>query len=76
VPTLATRHSINPSAKEALYEVPVATQADVDLAVEHARKAFKTWSKVPFSERGRLLLDFADAIEAHREPLERLLVLE
>ncbi|CEL10117.1 hypothetical protein ASPCAL13242 [Aspergillus calidoustus] len=56
--------------------MPVATQTDVDLAVKHARKAFKTWSKVPFSERAKLLLDFADAIEAHREPLERLLVLE
>ncbi|KAL3447713.1 Aldehyde/histidinol dehydrogenase [Aspergillus insuetus] len=76
VPTTATRHSINPSTKEALYEVPVSTQADVDLAVKHARKAFESWAKVPFAERAKLLLDFADAIEAHREPLEKLLVLE
>ncbi|CRG83674.1 hypothetical protein PISL3812_01029 [Talaromyces islandicus] len=76
VPTAETRHSVNPSTGEALYEVPFATKEDVDVAVEHARKAFKTWSNVPFAERARLLVQYADAVEAERESLQKLLVLE
>ncbi|KJZ71679.1 hypothetical protein HIM_08940 [Hirsutella minnesotensis 3608] len=76
VPTARTRHTINPSTGEALYETPCATKKDVDIAVEHARKAFKSWSQVPFKERARLLVDFASAIAAQRESLEKLLVLE
>ncbi|RFU34291.1 hypothetical protein B7463_g2077, partial [Scytalidium lignicola] len=76
VPTKETRHSLNPSTAEPLYEVPVSTQANVDLAVKHARTAFKTWSKVPFEERARLLVAYADLIEANREELEKLLVRE
>lgn len=54
----------------------MATKGDLDKAVEHARKAFKTWSQTPFSERARLLVQFTDAIEADREPLEKLLTME
>jgi len=54
----------------------VATQADVDNAVNHARAAFKTWSKTTFEERSKLLLAFTDAIEANRDELEKLLVKE
>ena len=45
VGTKETRHGINPATGEANPEVPVATQADVDAAVEAGLKAFKTWSK-------------------------------
>lgn len=76
MPTAATRHSVNPSTGKALYEVPVATQQDVDTAVKHARDAFRTWSQTTFSERANLLLAFADAIEANREDMEKLLVQE
>ncbi|KAJ5806752.1 hypothetical protein N7474_010344 [Penicillium riverlandense] len=76
VPTSKTRRSVNPSTGEPLYEVPYATQEDVDAAVKHARTAFKSWSKVPFEERSRLLLAYADVLEAQRSPLEKLLVQE
>lgn len=76
MPTAETRHSINPSTAEPLYEVPVAIKADVDEAVKHAREAFKTWSKTTFEERAKLLLAFADAIEANRDELEKLQVKE
>ncbi|KAF2738393.1 aldehyde dehydrogenase-like protein [Polyplosphaeria fusca] len=76
VPTAKTRHSIDPATDEPLYEVPVATKEDLDAAVKHARTAFKTWSQTPFEERAKLLLAFADAIEANREDLERLQTME
>ncbi|KAL4762598.1 aldehyde dehydrogenase family protein [Aspergillus foveolatus] len=76
VPSARTRHSTNPSTGEPLYEVPWATEEDVDRAVEHARTAFKSWSRLPFQERSRLLVAYADAVEAERAPLANLLVLE
>ena len=74
--TAKTRHSLNPSNAQPLYEVPVATQEDVDNAVNSAKTAFKTWSKVPFEERARLLLQYADLVESNRTALEELLVKE
>ncbi|KAF3017753.1 hypothetical protein E8E14_006584 [Neopestalotiopsis sp. 37M] len=74
--TKSTRNGVDPATGEELPNVPVATKGDLDKAVEHARKAFKTWSQTPFSERARLLVQFADAIEADREPLEKLLTME
>ena len=56
--------------------MPVSTKHDVDVAVDNARRAFKSWSKTTFAERARLLLQYADVIEANRQPLEILLVKE
>jgi len=53
--------------------VPVARKEDLDAAVDAACKAFKPWSSTPFSERADLLLEYADAIERHRNDLEQLL---
>ncbi|KAJ5692503.1 hypothetical protein N7462_001926 [Penicillium macrosclerotiorum] len=76
VSTAKTRHSLNPSNALPLYEVPVATQEDVDAAVDAAKTAFKTWSKTSFEERAKLLLKYADLVEANRVELEKLLVKE
>ncbi|KAF2488812.1 aldehyde dehydrogenase-like protein [Lophium mytilinum] len=76
VPTLTTRHSLNPSTTAALWETPVATPADVDAAVSAARAAFPPWSATSFAERAALLRAFAAAIEAQIPQLARLLTLE
>ena len=76
VPTPETRHSIDPTTEKPLYEVPVAGKEDLDAAVQHAQKAFKTWSKTSFDDRAKLLLAFADVVEANREELEKLLSIE
>ena len=44
----------------------------MDRAVAAARRAFPGWSRLAASDRGRLLLKLADAIEAHAEELARL----
>ncbi|KAK7018448.1 aldehyde dehydrogenase-like protein [Favolaschia claudopus] len=76
VSTQATRHSIDPATGEALYEVPVASKDALDAAVGHARDAFKTWSKTSFGERAKLVLRWADAIEANKDELGKLLTTE
>jgi acyl-CoA reductase-like NAD-dependent aldehyde dehydrogenase len=74
--TKATRHGIDPSTGTDLPEVPVATQADVDEAVKHARKAFKPWAKRSYDDRASLVLKLADAIEANSEIFKKWLIKE
>jgi aldehyde dehydrogenase (NAD+) len=68
------RHkTINPATEEALAEVAWATEADVDRAVEAARKAFATWSVMPGSERAKYMFRIARIIQ---ERSRELAVLE
>jgi aldehyde dehydrogenase (NAD+) len=53
-------------------EVSLASAADVDRAVAAAAAAFPDWSRTAATERGRLLLRLADAIEANADELARL----
>src|SRR5437867_3508135 len=62
----------NPHDGSKLADVAEARPADVDRAVQAARAAFPSWSATQASERGRLLLKLADAIEGHAEELARL----
>jgi aldehyde dehydrogenase (NAD+) len=50
------------------------TSKDVDIAVEAARKAYKTvWGlKVPGTERGKYLLKLADLMDQHADELGAL----
>jgi acyl-CoA reductase-like NAD-dependent aldehyde dehydrogenase len=55
-----------------LAQVAEARAADVDRAVAAAAAAFDDWRLTPASDRGRLLLRLADAIEADAEALALL----
>ncbi|RHZ64383.1 hypothetical protein CDV55_107023 [Aspergillus turcosus] len=59
-----TFETINPHDEKPIVAVHEATEKDVDIAVEAARKAFKgAWKNVIPSERGRLLTRLADLLE-------------
>jgi phenylacetaldehyde dehydrogenase len=64
----------NPASGTVIVSVPEADRADVDLAVNAARRAFDDgrWSSVKPSARGRLLWKLADLIEAHLEEFAQL----
>lgn len=62
----------NPHDGSKLADVAEAKVADADRAVEAARGAFPGWSASGASDRGRLLLKLADAIESHAQELARL----
>jgi acyl-CoA reductase-like NAD-dependent aldehyde dehydrogenase len=55
-----TYKAINPVTEEPVAEIPLGDQADVDLAVAAARKAFPAWSGMPPAERCRLLEKMAE----------------
>ncbi|OUC96648.1 aldehyde dehydrogenase family protein [Streptosporangium minutum] len=63
---------INPTTEEVLAEVASADAAEVDRAVERARRAFATWRNVGPGDRARLLRAFASLVEEHAEELAQL----
>jgi aldehyde dehydrogenase (NAD+) len=67
---------LNPHDNSLITEVAEAQKADIDRAVEAARRAFPKWSRVAAMDRGRLLLKLADAIEANAEELAKLETLD
>jgi acyl-CoA reductase-like NAD-dependent aldehyde dehydrogenase len=54
----------------------VVRKEDLDAAVDHARTAFKSWSKTTHNGCSNLLLAYAYIVEANREGLERLQTME
>ena len=66
----------NPATGDAFATAPNATSDQIDAAVSAARKAFRSWSVTPWSERRDALFAFAARIDANRDELTELLVLE
>lgn len=62
-----TRPVIDPATEEAFGEVAWGDIADAERAVQAAKKAFKTWRKVPAPERTAMLHEVARRL---RENLE------
>jgi aldehyde dehydrogenase (NAD+) len=69
-----TFETINPATEEVLASVAEGDAADVDLAVQAARKAFESgdWPKMDARDRGRLIARLADLIEEEKEELAAL----
>ena len=53
-----TSKVFNPATGEQTAEVNLASKADVDLAVEKAKKAFIDWAKKPPAQRAKILFKF------------------
>src|SRR5215207_5861205 len=67
-----TAEILNPATGETIAEVPQGTQADVDRAVEAAKRAWPEWRETTPQERAEMLLKLANAIEAHADELARV----
>ncbi|MBI6944246.1 aldehyde dehydrogenase [Pseudomonas putida] len=70
----ATFDAINPATNQVLARVACCGQAQVDLAVSVARKAFEQgpWPRMAPAERKKVLQRLAELIMAHREELALL----
>lgn len=64
--------TLNPHDNSVIAEVAMASEQDVDRAVQSARAAFPAWSALSAMDRGRVLLRLADLIESHGDELARL----
>jgi aminobutyraldehyde dehydrogenase len=67
-----TMEVLNPATGETIAEVPRGTQADVDRAVEAAKKALPEWLETTPGERAEILLKLADLIDDNAEELAQL----
>jgi acyl-CoA reductase-like NAD-dependent aldehyde dehydrogenase len=66
---------INPATAQAVAEIPRTSREETDAAIENAHRAFEQWRRVAPADRSRLLRRFAEAVDADREELARLEVL-
>jgi aldehyde dehydrogenase len=62
----------SPVDNSVISRVPRSKAADIELALDAAHKAFKTWSKTSATERSNILLKIADRIEQNLEFLARV----
>ncbi|KIC40577.1 betaine-aldehyde dehydrogenase [Ruegeria sp. ANG-R] len=61
--------SISPVDKSVICDVAHGTADDIDAAAQAAHDAFAAWRDLPATERRRILLNVADAIEARAEEI-------
>src|SRR5580704_17655785 len=68
--------TVNPATGEVLTQIAEASSADVDRAVQAARRAFDDrggpWRKMSASERGRLIWKLADLLEKNIDEFAEL----
>ena len=71
-----TFKSYNPANGELLAECAQATDADLDLAVDSAWKAWDSWKQTTPAERGKILNRIADIIDENAEHLAMVETLD
>ncbi|MBZ4021710.1 methylmalonate-semialdehyde dehydrogenase (CoA acylating) [Rhodobacter sp. TJ_12] len=78
VPGTSGRSSdvLNPATGEVIAKVALATQAELDAAVAAAEKAQPGWAATNPQRRARVMMKFADLINAHMDELAELVSLE
>jgi acyl-CoA reductase-like NAD-dependent aldehyde dehydrogenase len=76
VPTAQHAEVKNPSTRELVGLMPLASKEQLDEAVAAAREAFKSWSKTDDAERQRACHAIADLIQANSEDIAQLLTRE
>ena len=67
---------VSPESEEPVGAVPAGLPEDVDLAVAAARRAFPGWAATSTVDRAAVLTATADALEARREEIARLISTE
>lgn len=66
----------DPSTRQKLWDVPVASSEDIENAVSSAKSAFAQWSKTSWSDRQNALLDARDVLIYHKPALAQLITKE
>lgn len=67
---------INPATEEIIAEVPDASRAQLDAAVEAATAAFPDWSTRPISDRQAFVAAIGACLEENRDEFSRIITLE
>lgn len=71
-----THAVVNPATAEVLGELPLADAADLDRALDAARRGFARWRRAPAARRGKVLQDAARLLLERQEDLARIATME
>lgn len=66
----------NPANNEEIAKLPVSTEQEIEHAVQAAKEAFKTWRKVPISERARVMLRYQHLLKENHDEIATILAKE
>lgn len=66
-------HGINPSTGQELWDVPIASEQDLNDAVAAAKKAFPAWRDTPLEKRKEALVKIAELYQQHHQEFVTLL---
>jgi acyl-CoA reductase-like NAD-dependent aldehyde dehydrogenase len=69
-------HGVNPTSGQELWDVPIASEKDLNDAVAAAKKAFPAWRDTPIEKRKELLLKFAELVQEYNDDFTTLLCKE
>lgn len=69
-------HGINPATGQQLWDVPIASEQDLNDAVAAAKKAFPAWRDTPIEKRKELLNKVAESYQQHNDDFVNLLCKE
>ncbi len=67
---------VDPATEEVIGEVPLATSADLDRALDAAAQGFEVWRATPVTERTRILHTAADLIAERAAEIGRIATQE
>ncbi|MET7982675.1 NAD-dependent succinate-semialdehyde dehydrogenase [Streptomyces sp. NPDC005281] len=67
---------VNPATEEVIGEVPLASTADLDRALEAAARGFRTWRDTPVARRTAILHAAADLLTGRAAEVGRIMTLE
>lgn len=67
---------VNPATAETIGELPCASDADLDLALNSAQSAFLRWQRTSAAERGGILRKAAQLMRERQEVAARIMTLE
>ena len=71
-----TQDVFNPATGKVTGQVALASQADVDTAVQSAQAAFPAWADTPPIRRARVLFKFLELLNAHKDELAEAITKE
>jgi phenylacetaldehyde dehydrogenase len=76
VQTAGSMAVVNPATGRTLADAPLATEREVDLAVDAAARAFDAWRFTPPTERARLMWSLADLLESNKDEFAQIEVMD
>ena len=67
---------INPATEKPLATLPHASKADLDAALEAAKKGFATWKATSAYDRSKILRKAADLMRERHDMISKVMVME